>query len=87
MEFVKQVSKKIFKSAPSGKKSKNNYYIQVKNYKKRIFRENILPKPCSVQAARPPSPEAEEVDELSEYFTHFVRVELKMSSLAESMYV
>lgn len=50
-------------------------------------KENILPKPCSVQAARPPSPEAEEVDELSEYFTHFVRVELKMSSLAESMYV
>ncbi|EFP02743.1 hypothetical protein GCK72_001837 [Caenorhabditis remanei] len=52
-------------------------------------KEQILPKPCSVQAARPPSPvtETEEVDELSEYFTHFVRVELKMSSLAESMYV
>ncbi|EGT41150.1 hypothetical protein CAEBREN_31819 [Caenorhabditis brenneri] len=52
-------------------------------------KENVLPKPCSVQANRPPSPinEAEEVDELSEYFTHFVRVELKMSSLAESMYV
>lgn len=43
---------------------------------------------CSVQAARPPSPtENEEIDELSEYFTHFVRVELKMSALAESMYV
>ncbi|CAD6184666.1 unnamed protein product [Caenorhabditis auriculariae] len=42
--------------------------------------------PCSVQAARPPSPD-EAVDELSEYFTHFVRVGLKMSALAESMYV
>uniref|UniRef100_A0A1I7T9H6 Oxidative stress-responsive serine-rich protein 1 n=1 Tax=Caenorhabditis tropicalis TaxID=1561998 RepID=A0A1I7T9H6_9PELO len=52
-------------------------------------KDNLLPKPCSVQAVRPPTPinEAEEVDELSEYFTHFVRVELKMSSLAESMYV
>ncbi|CAO4362183.1 unnamed protein product [Caenorhabditis nigoni] len=49
----------------------------------------LLPKPCGVQAACPPSSttQPEEVDELSEYFTHFVRVELKMSSLAESMYV
>ncbi|KHJ96942.1 hypothetical protein OESDEN_03086 [Oesophagostomum dentatum] len=45
-----------------------------------------IPIACSVQAARPPTPDGE-VDELSEYFAHFVRVELKMSSLAESMYV
>uniref|UniRef100_A0A8R1DTZ6 Oxidative stress-responsive serine-rich protein 1 n=1 Tax=Caenorhabditis japonica TaxID=281687 RepID=A0A8R1DTZ6_CAEJA len=52
-------------------------------------KEKVLTKPCSVQAVRPPSPEAEaeDIDELSEYFTHFVRVDLKMSSLAESMYV
>ncbi|CAB3408888.1 unnamed protein product [Caenorhabditis bovis] len=42
--------------------------------------------PCSVQAARPPSPD-DDVDELTEYFEHFVRVDLKMSALAESMYV
>ncbi|CAI4229921.1 unnamed protein product [Auanema sp. JU1783] len=40
---------------------------------------------CSVQAARAPSPTFL-VDELSEYFAHFVRVDLKMSALAESMY-
>ncbi|RCN27693.1 hypothetical protein ANCCAN_26572, partial [Ancylostoma caninum] len=45
-----------------------------------------IPVACSVQAARPPTPDGE-VDELSEYFAHFVRVDLKMSSLAESMYV
>ncbi|EPB72838.1 hypothetical protein ANCCEY_08084 [Ancylostoma ceylanicum] len=45
-----------------------------------------VPVACSVQAARPPTPDGE-VDELSEYFAHFVRVDLKMSSLAESMYV
>ncbi|CAJ0592702.1 unnamed protein product [Cylicocyclus nassatus] len=43
-----------------------------------------IPIACSVQAARPPTPDGE-LDELSEYFTHFVRVELKMSSLAESI--
>nr|CDJ93984.1 Protein F02E9.5, isoform a [Haemonchus contortus] len=46
-----------------------------------------IPVACSVQAVRrPPTPDGE-VDELSEYFAHFVRVDLKMSSLAESMYV
>ncbi|KAJ1350557.1 hypothetical protein KIN20_006369 [Parelaphostrongylus tenuis] len=45
-----------------------------------------IPVACSIQAARPPTPDGE-VDELSEYFAHFVRVDLKMSSLAESMYV
>ncbi|KAL6730204.1 hypothetical protein Aduo_001192 [Ancylostoma duodenale] len=45
-----------------------------------------VPVACSVQAARPPTPDGE-VDELTEYFAHFVRVDLKMSSLAESMYV
>ncbi|CAI5437848.1 unnamed protein product [Caenorhabditis angaria] len=51
-----------------------------------IDRKDLTNAPCSVQAARPPSPD-EDVDELSEYFAHFVRVESKMSALAESMYV
>lgn len=38
---------------------------------------------CSLQASRPPDPH---IDELAEYFEHFVNVRLKMSALAESMY-
>ncbi|CAI2300617.1 unnamed protein product [Caenorhabditis sp. 36 PRJEB53466] len=51
-------------------------------------KDKLVSTPCSVQANRRPEPARnEEIDELSEYFTHFVRVELKMSALAESMYV
>ncbi|CEF66384.1 Hypothetical protein SRAE_2000105400 [Strongyloides ratti] len=52
---------------------------------------NITNNSCSFEMCKKPkySEDAEfvgEMDELSDYFNHFVGVEMKMSSLAESMY-
>jgi len=41
---------------------------------------------CSMEASRPPLEDAH-IDELAEYFEHFVTVQFKMSELAQSMYV
>lgn len=56
----------------------NDYYNNVPNFNKA----------CGQQANSPEMPiENGEVEELSEYFEHFVNIKLKMSSQAESMYV
>ncbi|KAE9418237.1 hypothetical protein Angca_000771 [Angiostrongylus cantonensis] len=60
--------------------------VDVESLRMCLLDRRDIPVACSIQAARPPTPDGE-VDELSEYFAHFVRVDLKMSSLAESMYV
>ena len=48
-----------------------------------------MKKACGQEANSPEIPVVEtgEVEELAEYFEHFVNVRLKMSAQAESMYV
>uniref|UniRef100_A0AC34R9Y6 Oxidative stress-responsive protein 1 n=1 Tax=Panagrolaimus sp. JU765 TaxID=591449 RepID=A0AC34R9Y6_9BILA len=70
--------------------SSNYDYFDQKTTTTTITTDQSLKKPCGQEANLPECPqnvENGEIDELAEYFEHFVNVRLKMSAQAESMYV